>query len=86
AVSLRAARTSAACMAAIITKIDAKLSGEHVIAIDGSVYEKHPTFAKNVRIALTEIFGRRASRVKISLVKDGSGIGAAVMAAVASAQ
>jgi len=83
-VSSRGARISAAAMAALITKIDPDLSGDHTIAIDGSLYERHPTFSKNIKTAFIEIFGKKASRIKMSLTKDGSGKGAAIIAAVAS--
>lgn len=82
-VALRAARLGAACLAALIKKIDPPVSGRHTIAIDGSVYEKHPFFRKNLNSALKEIFGAKASRINITLSKDGSGIGAAVTAAAA---
>lgn len=82
-ISLRAARLSAACLAAIIKKIDPSVSSKHTIAIDGSVYEKHPYFAKNINLALKDIFGTKAGRIKVGLTKDGSGIGAAITAAAA---
>ncbi len=84
AVSSRGARIVAACLGAIILKMDPKISSSHTIAIDGTVYEKHPTFAKNIRAGLKGLFGRKASRVKLVLTKDGSGIGAAITAAAAS--
>jgi hexokinase len=83
AVSERASRISAAALAAVITKTDPKLSRAHTIAIDGSVYEKLPGFSVNMRKALKEIFGKSASRITIALAKDGSGRGAAIIAAVA---
>lgn len=83
AISSRGARMVAACLGAIVLKIDPKVSSAHTIAIDGSVYEKHPTFAKNIRIALKIIFGRKALVIKLALTKDGSGIGAAITAAAA---
>jgi len=83
-VSLRGARVSAACLAAIITKMDPNLFRHHTVAIDGSVYEKHPFFSKNMKSCLQEIFGARSSRIKMVLAKDGSGKGAAVIAAVAA--
>jgi len=86
AVSKRGARISAACIAAIITKMDPALSGRHTVAIDGSVYEKHPTFGKNMNSCLKEIFGRRSARIKTVLAKDGSGRGAAIIAAVAASK
>jgi len=81
AISLRAARLSAACLAAIVKKIDPLVSDRHTIAIDGSVYEKHPSFARNINLALKDIFGSKAAQIKVVLAKDGSGIGAAVTAA-----
>jgi len=84
AVSRRGARISASCIAAIIKKMDKRLSRRHVVAIDGSVYEKHPTFAKNMKSCLREIFGSRSSLIRMVLAKDGSGKGAAIIAAVAS--
>jgi hexokinase len=84
-VSVRAARISAAAMAAVVTRMDPKLSRKHTIALDGSVYEKHPGFSGNIKKALKELFGSKASRIKLVLSKDGSGKGAAIIAAVAGA-
>jgi hexokinase len=64
--------------------MDPKLLRRHTVAIDGSVYEKHPHFAVNMRLALKEIFAEKASFVKIVLAKDGSGKGAAIIAATAA--
>ena len=82
-VSCRAARISASCIAAIIRRMDPHLSGTHTVAVDGSVFEKHPTFSQNMENALKEIFSRKASRIRLALTKDGSGKGAAIIAAVA---
>ncbi|MDO8525244.1 MAG: hexokinase [Candidatus Omnitrophota bacterium] len=82
-VSRRAARISAACIAAIIKKMDPYLGRAHTIAIDGSVFEKHPTFSRNMEEALEEIFGPKSSLIKLVLAKDGSGKGAAIAAAAA---
>lgn len=86
AVSRRGARISASCIAAIVEKMDPALSDRHTIAIDGSVYEKHPTFAKNMKSCLREVFGSKSNRIKITLTKDGSGKGAAIIAAVAASR
>ncbi|MDD5135884.1 MAG: hypothetical protein PHX20_02680 [Candidatus Omnitrophica bacterium] len=83
-ISARAARISASCIAAILTRIDPDISGTHTIAIDGSVFEKHPTFANAMKEALKDIFARKAGRIKLALAKDGSGKGAAIVAAVAA--
>jgi hexokinase len=83
-VSCRSARISAACIAAIITRMDPGIRRRHKVAMDGTVYEKHPTFAKEITAALEDLFGSKSGRISISMVKDGSGTGAAVIAAVAA--
>lgn len=82
-VSRRAARLAASAITAVVTRMDSRLERRHTIAIDGSVYEKHPTFAKKMREAFDEIIGKKASRIEMKLVKDGSGKGAAITAAIA---
>jgi hexokinase len=84
AVSCRAARVSAAALASVIIKIDPHLSGKHTVAIDGTVYEKYPGFRQKIRLTLRELFGRKSARVNIVLTKDGSGRGAAIIAALAA--
>ncbi len=81
-VSRRASRISAAAIAAVVTKMDSNLYRKHIVAIDGSLYEKHPHFSKNIKSALREIFGRKTNRIDMMLTKDGSGKGAAVIAAI----
>lgn len=85
-VSTRGARISAAAVAAVVTKIDPNLLRRHTIAIDGSVYEKHPGFSRHMKDALRQLLGSKASMIRPALVKDGSGKGAAIIAAVASAK
>jgi hexokinase len=80
-ISLRASRFAAACLFAIVTRMDPEVSSKHSIAIDGSVYEKHPVFKNNMNAALKELFGKRASNIRTVLAKDGSGVGAAITAA-----
>ncbi len=81
-ISGRAACLSAAALAAIILKIDPDLSRRHTVAVDGTVYEKYPGFANGINACLKRIFAKKSSKIKISLTKDGSGIGAAIIAAV----
>jgi hexokinase len=80
-VSMRAARLSATAIASVVTKMDPQLFRKHTIAIDGSVYEKHYGFSRRIKSTLKEIFGRRASNIKLSLTKDASAKGAAIIAA-----
>jgi hexokinase len=79
----RAAILSAAALAALILKIDPRLARKHTVAIDGTVYEKYPGFAQKIRAGLGQILGSKADKIKITLTKDGSGIGAGIIAAVA---
>ncbi len=82
-VAKRAAYISAAVLAGVITKIDPDLSRAHIVAVDGTVYEKYPGFSKNMKFILKQIFRKKSGKIKMVLTKDGSGIGAAVIAAVA---
>lgn len=82
-VSRRGARISAAVIAAVVTRIDPHLLKKHSIAVDGSIYQKHPHFAINIKSTLEEIFGVKASKINLALTKDGSGTGAAITAATA---
>jgi len=85
-VSQRGAQISAAALAAVVTKIDPGLKEKHTIAIDGSLFEKHPGFSRNMQHTLDKIFGKKTLRLRTVLAKDGSGRGAAIIAALASSQ
>ncbi|KAI8837584.1 hypothetical protein BC829DRAFT_404965 [Chytridium lagenaria] len=78
-VGKRAARLSAAGIAAIVTKIN-RLDG-CVIAIDGSLFELYPHFANRMRDALREMLGLSAENIVLEQARDGSGQGAALIAA-----
>lgn len=82
-VSARSAYIIASGIAAIVKQIDPAVRNKHTVAIDGSVYEKHPEVSNHIKLALRKIFGNKADKIYIALTKDGSGIGAAVIAAVA---
>jgi len=83
-ISRRAARISAAAISSVVTWMDPKLRAKHTVAIDGTLYEKYPNFRRTIVAALRELHGDAAKRTKLTQVKDGSGIGVAVVAAVAS--
>jgi hexokinase len=54
------------------------------VAIDGSVYELYPGFHELIQAALESLLGSPvASKINIVLSKDGSGVGAALIAALA---
>ncbi|HOD98076.1 MAG TPA: hypothetical protein PLU95_09590 [Syntrophales bacterium] len=81
-VAARAARLAGAAIAAVISWRDEDLETGHVVAIDGSLFEKFPGFQENMREMLRELFGPRAAGIQFQLIPDGSGIGAAVVAAM----
>ncbi|CAJ2508926.1 Uu.00g139520.m01.CDS01 [Anthostomella pinea] len=51
------------------------------IGVDGSLIEFHPSFEQDIREALADVFGSGERRVRIGLAKNGSSVGAALMAA-----
>ena len=79
AVSTRAARLAVAGLSAVIQKIGLK---ELTTAVDGSLYKKHPTFKSIMEETLKEL--NPGVTAKLMLSEDGSGKGAALVAAVAA--
>lgn len=80
-VSLRSARIAGGAIAAVLLWMDKELRKRHTVAIDGSLFEKYPGFEKNIKNVFRELFGRRSKKIKLEMAKDGSGAGAAVIAA-----
>ncbi|KAJ3208730.1 hexokinase A [Entophlyctis luteolus] len=80
-VGKRSARLSAAGIAAIVTKMN-KLDG-CTVGIDGSLFELYPHFSNRMRDALHEILGFSADNIVLEQARDGSGQGAALIAALA---
>ncbi len=66
-VGIRAARLSAAGIAAVVTKMN-RLDG-CTVAIDGSVFEHYPHFANRMRDALHELVGLSSDNVEFALGK-----------------
>jgi hexokinase len=83
-VSTRSARLAGAAIAAVVSWMDENLEADHTIAIDGSLFEKYPGFQDDMAGLLRDLFGGRSSRIKLDLAKDGSGIGSAIIGAVAA--
>jgi hexokinase len=82
----RSARLVGATYAGILRHLDPGLEREHVVAIDGSLYAKMPGYDAGIRASLEAVLGPEARNVHTRLIKDGSGIGAAIAAVVADAQ
>ena len=83
-VSTRSAKLAGAAIAAVVAWMDANLESYHTIAIDGSLFEKYPDFKDHMTDILHDLFGDPGARIKLELAKDGSGIGAAIIGAVAA--
>ena len=84
AVAHRSARLVASTIAATATYVDPNLDDDHIVAADGSVIRGYPGYQEEVRRGLRDILGSRADRIRLIYLRDGSGIGAAVVAAVAA--
>jgi hexokinase len=82
----RSAQLVGATFAGILHYLDPGFEREHVVAIDGSLYAKMPRYAEGIRAGLEAVLGPGARGVTTRLIKDGSGIGAAIAAVVAEAQ
>lgn len=80
----RSARLVAATYLGVLTHLDPQLEAEHTVAVDGALYQKMPGFYRSVRLALDEVLPDGGSRVTLKLTKEGSGLGAAIAAAIAS--
>ena len=90
AVGRRAARLSAVALGAIVLQ-SGKLSDpkEEVvdIGVDGSLVEYYPNFREMIVDALKAVDGigpQGARKIRIGIAKDGSGVGAALIALVAA--
>jgi len=81
-VATRAARLAAVGVAAVVTKMD-RVSDGCTVAIDGSVYAHYPHFGNRMKDAIHELLGMFEENVILQLGKDGSSVGAGVIAALA---
>ena len=82
-VVVRSARLVTASFVGIIWQLSGKdgVQQQH-IAVDGSVYEKMPFVKENIMRALSELLGEDAAKVDTVLDNGGSGLGAALAAAM----
>lgn len=83
---LRTARLVVATLFGTLLHIeDNEIKNEHVIAVDGTIFEKMPNVPELMQQAMDELT-RSPNKIVFKLVKDGSGLGAAIAAAVAEAK
>ncbi|MFA5163930.1 MAG: 4-alpha-glucanotransferase, partial [Patescibacteria group bacterium] len=83
-IATRSARVAASLIAGALLYIDPNLTNKHTVAIDGSVFEKHYKYQARMHQAFRELLSDKASNITTTLTHDGSGVGAAIIAAVAS--
>lgn len=81
-VTARSARLVAAVLCGLLRYSDPHLAQRHVIAVDGALYGRMPGYARSLSLLLNRALGAAAHRVVIRLTPDGSGIGAAIAAAL----
>ena len=84
AIIIRSARLVTASYVGIVWQRanGGEITTQHV-AVDGSVYEKMPLVQENINKALRELLGDDAAKVDTILDNGGSGLGAALAAAMA---
>ncbi|AQS58833.1 hexokinase [Desulforamulus ferrireducens] len=80
-VTTRSAKLVAATYAGVLKHMDPELNRQHFIAVDGSLFEKMPSYQEHIKQSLVDILGEKVARISLGLVKDGSGTGAAIAAA-----
>ena len=83
-VSTRAAGLGAGAIAAVISWMDPQLKNRHTVAVDGTLFEKYPGFGAKISDTLQKLYGETAEKITLVHSRDGSGKGAAIMAAVAA--
>ena len=84
-VARRSARLVATAVSAAILKIDPSLEKERGIAVDGSVYRAYLGYQDAVLKGLKDLLGKEESqKIQAVFIKNSSGVGAAVIAAVAA--
>ncbi|KAL0083978.1 hexokinase-domain-containing protein [Phycomyces blakesleeanus] len=85
-VGKRAARLAATAIAGIVSHCGIPDEGVD-IGIDGSLFEFYPSFKTRMYEALQELFPEHSdirTKIRLGLAKDGSGVGAALTACVAT--
>uniref|UniRef100_A0A0E0LK16 Phosphotransferase n=1 Tax=Oryza punctata TaxID=4537 RepID=A0A0E0LK16_ORYPU len=85
-VATRAARLAAAGIVGILKKIGRGGDGQRsVVAVDGGLFEHYGKFRRCMESTVSELLGEKAAqRVVVKLASDGSGLGAALVAAAHS--
>lgn len=89
-IAKRGGRLAGAGIVGILQKMEGDSKGavfgkRTVVAMDGGLYEHYPQYRRHLQDAVTELLGPEISKnVIVQHSKDGSGIGAALLAATNS--
>lgn len=80
-ISTRAARLAAVGIVSLLEQIESE--GRCTVAVDGTVFECYPHFKERLEHGIAMMVGQqRAREIELVLAKDGSGVGAAIIAAI----
>jgi hexokinase len=83
-IASRSAKLAAASIAAVVLWMDPEIKNSHTIGIDGSLFEKYPGYKKMMKNVFKSLFKKDAKHIVLESTKDGSGVGAAIIAAIAT--
>lgn len=78
----RSAALATASYLGIFSHLSLQNHSRQTIAIDGSLFEKMPGYAQALQGFLNKAVGEKGPEIVLRLTKDGSGIGAAIAAAI----
>jgi hexokinase len=81
-VAQRSARLSAAGILTVVLKMG--VESNCTVSIDGSVFEKVPGYKNWMEAALNELAEGQSHNIRLVLTKEGSGVGAGLIAALAN--
>lgn len=79
---IRSARLIAATYVGVMWHLNGDNINPQKIAIEGSLYEKMPLCSMTIEKTLMELLGNDAVNLRVISINDGSGIGAAIAAAL----
>lgn len=89
-IAKRGGRLAGAGIVGILEKMEAESKGavfgkKTVVAMDGGLYEHYPQYRRYLQDGVSELLGEELSKnIVVQHSKDGSGIGAALLAAANS--
>ena len=82
-ISTRAARLAAVGVVSLLDQMD-ELDTPTTVAVDGTVFECYPYFKERMEFGVELLVGKKRARdIELILAKDGSGVGAAIISALA---